>query len=386
MHRLPRFPDCGEMPRIAMLSLSDRKGPHTAGPAFKARVQDFWRWYAERSATFYDALEQKQSARLEPEVSAKVDDLLPEAGWVFGVDPGRNGYSFTLTGEGNLHLQFLTEYWRKQAPIIQGWTFYSSRQPSNDLERWQIEFGGEKFDPREFWLAPGLDKECEKIDLMVWHPLFPKLPESNRWSVIFLVLDEALGEFGTEIWIGEINMSDERLAGAFPLKELPAFISKTERETGWKKCAPTEAWTGYQIKDPHDRFRRDDIIVGTTANPKLLQEYLQSEDKLEDPLRNTGADYVFVQFSNETLPEGKQVDARGQIEERLEAALSSQVAGRHIGGAMGVHFAYIDLLITDGDKSLDIVQSILRECALPKGTSIEFFADSKRDARMVLGS
>jgi len=209
------------------------------------------------------------------------------------------------------------------------------------------------------------------------------LPENNRWTVLFLVLDEDLGEFGTHSWIGEIKVSDNRLADALPLKELPAFVSRTETDTGWKKYAPTDTWTGYHM-EPHDRFRRGDIIAGTTANPKLLQELLQSEDKLEDPLDNTGADYIFVQFPSEILPEGKQVETRGWIEDLLQKVLSLEASGQYIGGALGTRFAYIDLLLFDDIRSLNIVERVFREQALPKGTAIEFFADAKRNHRIVL--
>lgn len=366
-----------------MFSLFRRKGSE-AEPTFKTRVQNFWQWYAERAPYFYRAIEDKKAATLEPEVSAKVDELYESVAWVFGPGPGNSGYSFTLTGEGNLHRQFLCEYWRSQAPAVEGWTFYSSRQPSDDLKSWQMEIGGETFNPLEFWLAPSLDREDEKIDITAWHPLFAKLPENNRWTVLFLVLDEALGEIGTQTWIGEIKMSDQRLADALPLKELPAFVGKTADETGWKKHPPTETWTGYHMNEPHDRFRRGDIIAGTTANPKLLNEFLESEDGMDDPLAGAGADYVFVQFPSDILPQGKQVDARGEIEDALEAALSSEASGRQMGGAMGTRFAYIDLLLFDGSRSLEIVERVLRTRNLPKDTSIEFYADKKRGQRIVL--
>jgi len=366
-----------------MFSLFKRKTSQPLEPTFKTRVQDFWRWYAEVAARFYQTIENTDSAALEPEVSAKISELLPRFAWVFGPGPNNNGHSFTLSGEGNLHLQFLTEYWKQQAPALEGWTFYSARQPSTDLESWRIEIGGQCFDPLEFWLSPSLDQELQQIDITVWHPLFAKLEEKDRWTVLFLVLDEALGEFGTQTWIGEINMSDQRLADAFPLKELPAFV-RAQTDAGWSKLPPTEFGSVYQIKEPHDRFRRSDIIGGTTYSMKLINQFLESEDKLEDPLADTGADYVFVQFPSEILPEGNQVEVRGEIEDALDEALSSAGCGRLIGGALGTQFAYIDLLLFDETEGLNIIQKVLRDRALPKGTSIDFFADSKRDRRIVL--
>jgi hypothetical protein len=367
-----------------MFSLFRRKGTQSLEQTFKKRVENFWEWYTEVAHRYYETIEDKASHSLEPEISAKVDDLSPRFAWVFGPGPDGNGNSLTLTGEGNLHLQFLTEYWKKQAPLLEGWTFYSSRQPSDDLQSWKIDIGGQSFDPLEFWIVPKVDHETEKIDITIWHPLFAALPEKDCWTVLFLALDEALGEFGTQSWIGEINMSDQSLADAFALKELPTFVTTTAAEVGWQKFPPTETFSGYRIKDPHDRFRRGDVITGTTCNMKLINEFLESEDKLEDPLAQTGADYVFVQFPSHILPEGKQAEARGQIEDALHDALCEAGVGQQLGGAHGTRFAYIDLLLFDTVKSLAIVEKVLRENALPKGTLIEFFADSKRGQRIVL--
>jgi hypothetical protein len=363
---------------------SARKPARTPELTFKARVENFWRWYAEAAPRLYQTIEDKNSACLNTEVSAKVDELIPGSAWVFGPGPNGVGHSFTLSGEGNLHRQFLTEYWHKRAPSLSGWTFYSARQPSDNLKSWRLEIGGDTFDPLEFWLSPTLDSDREKIDLTVWHPLFAKLPEGDRWTVLFLVLDEALGEFGTQSWIGEITMSDQHLADALPLKELPTFVQSTEKETGWEKRAPTETWTGYHIEETHNRFRRGDIIAGTTCNIALVDDFLESEDHLEDPLAGTGADYVFVQFPSAILPQGQQVEARGQIEDALQEALSSAASGRHLGGALGARFAYIELLLFDGAQSLDLVKKVLQAHNLPNGTSIEFFADIKRGNRIVI--
>jgi hypothetical protein len=130
-----------------MFSFFRRKGSRSCEETFKARVEDFWRWYADVAPRFYQTLDGKKSPTLAPEVTAKVDRLISGCAWVFGPGPNGTGHSFTLTGEGNPHRQLLAEYWKNQAPPLEGWTFYSSRQPSNDLKEWRLEIGGECFDP-----------------------------------------------------------------------------------------------------------------------------------------------------------------------------------------------------------------------------------------------
>jgi hypothetical protein len=302
---------------------------------------------------------------------------------VFGPGTNGHGHSFTLTGEGVLHRQLLAMFWRSQAPELSGWTFYYARQPGS-IQGVRMDIADKIFDPIEIWITANPNHESEKVDLVVWHPLFGEMQEKDRYTVLFLFLDEVLGEFGTQHWIGEIKLNDQKLADAIPLHELNLFLKKVETETGWKKFPPGESWMGYQMKQPHQQFLRGDVIAGSTTNYRLIQEYLAAEGELSDPLSGMGADYVFVSFDANFLPEGKQSEARGMIEDALAEAFKLDSNGRLLGGAFGTQNAYIDLLLFDGNNSLETVRRVLVSQNLPSGTSINYFAKEKRGHRIVL--
>jgi hypothetical protein len=368
-----------------MLSVFKRNVPIKAEATFKNRVQSFWKWYGEVAPRFYQTIEAKKCPSLAAEVSAKVDEFLPGFAWVFGPGENGNGHSFTLTGEGNPHRQLLAAFWCSQAPILPGWTFYPARQPGA-IKGHKIQIQGLTFDPVEFWLTPTIDRENEKIDLIVWHPLFVKMEERNRWTVLFLFLDEVLGEFGTQQWIGEIKLNDQRLTEAIPLQELQPFVKKLEMQTGWKKYPPGEMWTGYSFEKTHTDFLRGDVFVGTTCHIPLINDYVRANGELLDPLVNTGADYIFVSFTAAFLPDGKQSETRGKIEDALSQALQVESNGRLLGGAYGKVNAYIDMLLFDGGRSIETAKKILKIHNLPSGTSINYFAKEKRGHRIILGS
>jgi hypothetical protein len=319
---------------------------------------------------------------LATEVSAKVDELLPGFAWVFGPGANGNGHSFTLFGEGVLHRQLLAKFWHSQAPGLPGWTFYAARQPGS-INGQRIEIGGQSFDPIAFWQTPSVNHEREKIDVIVWHPLFSSMVERDRWTVVFLFLDEVLGEFGTKQWIGEIKLGDQQFTNAIPLEELPLFLNKLEAETGWKKYLPGELGVVYKLEGRNHSFLRSDIIVGRTVHEPLIQEYLAVEGELSDPLAGTGADYVFIAIDVKFFPVvEKLTEDRGIIEDALAAALRAD--GRLLGGAFGNQNAYIDLMIFDGHNSIEIVRQVLMGHTLSGGTSINYFAKEKRGHRIVL--
>jgi hypothetical protein len=116
----------------------------------------------------------------------------------------------------------------------------------------------------------------------------------------------------------------------------------------------------------------------------LHHEFSEADGRLEDPLVESGADYVYIALDVTSLPKGKEVDGRGKIEDALIAEFERTGSGRHLGGAMGRRYAYIDLLLFDGAASVALVLEILRRVKLPPGTSLNYFAHEKRGHRIVL--
>lgn len=350
---------------------------------FNERVAVFWKWFVTVAPRFYSSIETRNSASLAAETSAKVNEIMPGLGWVFG--PGREGqgHSLTLTGEGNIHRQLLTLQWLAQAPAIPGWTFYAARQPDTIKGR-TIEMLEISFDPKEIWVTPTINAESENFDLTIWHPAWVKLDESQKYSVVFLFLDEALGEYGTDRWIGEIKFGRDQLKGSFPLEEFADYVSRTARGKGWKATVPGETYTLFQTKSPDGNFPRADVLTQSTAVPKLFQEFMRSAGNIPDPLADSGADYVYVSIQRDFFPKGDEVDTRGKIADAIEDQLKPFSGGRCIGGAQGVERCYIDLLLFDGPRSLDAVQLALKAQNVPSGTMIEYFAREKSGRRIAL--
>jgi hypothetical protein len=350
---------------------------------FNSRVSAFWKWFEDVAPRFYSTIEAGKCSSLADETSAKVDELLPGLAWVYGPGADGKGHSLTLSGEGNEHRQLLALHWHARAPIIAGWTFYPSRQ-AGPIKGHVIEMDEGRFDPKEIWVTPQVDKEREKIDLMIWHPLWEKIGEKQRGTVVFLFLDEALGEYGTEWWIGEIQFGQDRLADSFPLEELAGYVAKISQKNGWKKYPPGGSWTLFNVKVEDKVYPRSDIRTQATAVPSLLHAYMDAAGNLDDPLSSTGAEYVYVSIDRSFFPQGSEVQVRGEIEEALDNAVKAAGSGRLIGGALGTQRGYIDLLIYDGSASLAVIRETLRSLKLPRGTMIEFFACEKLGRRVAI--
>jgi hypothetical protein len=349
----------------------------TRSVTFKEQVGRFWNWYSQVADRLFETIERGRCQDLVAEVSELMEETLPQLAWVFGPGEG-GGHSFTVSGEGVVAKQLLAEYWQSRAPQIPNWTFYASRQPSppEKLKSFAIRVGDEaQVDFDSLLVKTSVDEEAQVVNIVAWHPALKHVPEEHHFQILFLLLDEALGEFGTQTWLGEIHI--EPIAqgkDTRPLVELPAFVRHVNEFYKWDKLPPLRSYTLYEAPEQTDA-RRGDTVVGTTCIPDLIFEFLENGGELpEDPLDGTGAEFAYVVIDGSVFPEGSQTDVRGNIEDALADALESELSGRTLGGAFGIDESYIDLILFDGDRSRMIVQEVLNSLQLSGRSRIEDFA------------
>lgn len=367
-----------------MLSLFRRNpAPQPPTETCNDRIRKFWKWFQEVAPSYHAAIEAGNCDSLTEPTSEKVNQFFPGFGWTYGPGEGGAGHSLTLTGEGVEHLQLLALHWLSLAPTVEGWTFHAARQ-AGPIKGHTIAIAGLSIDPKEIWVTPSLNEGEEKFDLTIWHPLWPQIEKRLQWQIVFLFLDEMLGEYGTGWWVGEIRLENDRLTDAFPLEELREVAEETSKKENWKKYPPGECYSGFKVEPSGKSFPRSDLLTLTTATPVLFQEHREAKGKLKDPLENTGADYLYVSIPKDFFLPGQEVDMRYKLQASLDAVLGSQASGRCIGGGMGLQQVYVDLLVFDGQRSLDLIVDTLRTGNFPKGTTIDYFAKEKAGNRIRL--
>ncbi len=336
---------------------------------FKDGVQNFWKWFPDVAQRFYATINEGNCEQLTDEVSQFMQENLPGLAWSFGPGEG-HGHAFTISGEGILAKQLLAVEWLRYAPEIEGWTFYGSRQPGV-LDSMRLDLGDAgSVDGSSLIIQTHVDDEAQAIDVVAWHPAFDSIPEDAQHQVLFLMLDEALGEFGTQTWIGEIKI--EAVADDAPhvrrLEQLPDYIRSVEAYHQWEKLVPTESYSSYQLPEQYPG-PRGDTLVGTTLLPHPFIDYIIGEGELEDnPLEGTGAELAYIAFDGTTLPEGDQANVRAMMEDAIDEALQEKGSGRVLGGAHGSEHAYIDLILFDGKATQELVLAQIDKLLIPSAT------------------
>lgn len=342
---------------------------------FRAGVLEFWAWFPLVAQEYGDLLKNDEGEVVVTDIQARLEELLPNLSWEFGNE--NEGHSFTLTGEGQISKQLLTDFWLSQSVEIPEWTFFASRQPSStdDVKGMSIGLGpGKDVDAESVLFETAVNEQNQRIDITAWHPAYAELEKEHHFPILFIFLDATLGEFGTQAQLGEI-LVEPVTAGANTrsLLEMPEFIDSAFAYHKWDKHSPLESYSAYEMKE-RSESPRGDTMYGTTCIPNVVFEYIDNEGQLkDDPLADTGAEFAYLAVDGSVFPDGQQVDVRANIEDAVDEALRKQASGRSLGGAFGIEKSYIEFLLFDGDVSRKIIQDTLVELQLDALARLESF-------------
>ncbi len=352
----------------------------TSEMTYKQRVEAFWGWFGTNAEQLADHINSAQAddgdeqSGITGAVTEVMSQWLPGFNYVFGVEASR-GCAFTLSPGGDLDRRFLAEYWLSRAPKMEGWRFFSSRQPGIDVE-FTIEIGGHNFNSMEARFGLEVDQEAEVIDVVVWHPSFVADGDINS-QVAFVFLDEALGEVGTEMWIGKIELIEAEPKDPVAIKSLASEVVSLASMHQWEKLTPEKTYTGYSVESPGEGFARADTIAGATCHFPLVGEFMEREGLLSnDPLASYGATFAYLVIDSTEFDPENEVQRRAEIEEQLDDLLRERGSGRVLGGATGIRHAYIDLFLVDGAHSLELVQQSMELQNLATRYRVEPFFDT----------
>lgn len=324
---------------------------------YRQRILEFWDWFPAQAPSIDAALRSKDPHEAMAIFVAEVRERISGLAWVFGRGEEDGRRSFTVTGEGQAVRQLLAQFWLENATPVTHWDFYNAKQPAavDSLNNMVIEVADQRVDFNTVQIQTTADLDQHQVDLVIWHPVFQRLEEEDRFKIVFLLLDELLGELGTQNRLGKIDIEPNE--GPMPLLELRDFLDQTWKENDWDDPEPSARFTGYGFEDPTDNFLRSDTVAGFTCTPHVVFEYLEKGGPLDDdPLEGTGASLMFVELTQAGLDHlDSPIDYRNGIEELVTAYLAGG-GGYLTGAATGVNHAYLDLILFDGENSLAAVR------------------------------
>lgn len=206
---------------------SDR--PTGPTPQGTAEVSAFWDWWGTEGR---QAAESSVSGDLPTdEFAALMGEHVHSLGdLAWELSSGETSlYVLMLSADGDRGLRPLARRVLLAAPPPDAtWSYVDARPAAAEPEGIMLGSDGALVDFDRVRVAARL--QGRQFDVTVHHPAFGELPEEARERITMLALDAALGEIGTELWLGEIRPSEVAPIDGFGLTALRAVVRDLERQ------------------------------------------------------------------------------------------------------------------------------------------------------------
>lgn len=338
----------GRFFRTAQCRTSAGRSKGTNMATFKDSVFSFWQWFDENHALLEEALKNGESAAATAITRAVLDAHGLSYPCVYGEEGEK--YTLTLCPCGDKTAQFLCKFWKEQAPghLAGGWAFFAIRRPAR--EELQELADDQRVPPAaSVHVFYRVLEEQQKFDVMVTAPLFAGQAEEQRLRAALFLLQVMLGETASELYIRRVETGDAQPGGEWegplPLPEFAAMVAQVPLTRPWPWCNdPTTICYGYRLQpEPGAESLREDIALGFTRHPVMLEH----PNVADDYLRAKGGAFCYLYFENAGLPPEEAVAARNEALGKVEQLLALYGVGYVLGGATGLFYSYIDLMLLD---------------------------------------
>jgi hypothetical protein len=235
-----------------------------------AAIGQFWQWWSQARHRVAGGIEDGSVAALAGEISERVAAINEGLQWE--LTPGRTSHhGLVVTAAGDPALRATVSRWLEAAPPADAtFEYVGSRQPDDRAFTARIRLDGRELDLSAIRFAYATDEHGHNVDVAVFHPDFPDLPESSRVQVAFLSLDWALGEEQVELWVRGVDAPNQAPADLRTLAEFRAAVAEVAAKHAEPVYAMLQAETDHgrplmalvQVPLKPARWPRFDTHVG----------------------------------------------------------------------------------------------------------------------------
>jgi hypothetical protein len=305
--------------------------------------------------------------------------------WEYGPAVAGKKHRLVITPESSRHLRPLADELLKRAPDC-GFEFHGARLAET------LEEGIEAAQSRTGSKIIVTGIECSRgignrVDLKVTAGAKASEKELDlAWSQAIILCSAWIGEEITDRWLGYVDA----IASGVPTPPLHALKERFEsvvdecrlarRPQPCFKMAGQAEWTLLRMEPDPDRdiTRRSDLFVHRTMDLEFFKTVHHRIPFYSERFSSHGERFCYLML------DGKDAQMEGfrdksEIEDALEGALVPQELGAVIGSGTGTRYSYIDLAVTDVEKSCRAIIEVLRAGRIVKNAWILFHDDEWHD-------
>ena len=261
----------------------------------------FWETWQEIRGLLESDLEASTYGEGTEALTDAVEAINDDLEWE--VRDGHTARHALCLSSGDPGLRHITQRWVDSAPQSDAtWEFHPARTA---IEPEVFEIDGLDIDPAQASFFAEVDPDAEHLSITVSHPEFRGLDEANRFQATFRMIDDLLGEDGTEMWIGSVDATPVVPHGAAPLTDLPRVVDELVA------TATGERWVVFEDEDPADPSSLDINLAVKRLDHVYATDYVSANLHFEDP-------------DGRAVPTEDQADQLNALEDELLAAIGER--------------------------------------------------------------
>ena len=186
--------------------------------------QAFWKWFQDNDETLFDFEDNQE--RTFDRLARELHKVNPDLTFEFGPKKGGRR-DFVISADGIRKAFHGVEALYAAAPSLPRWNIikFRPRRPPNDISIGSLTVKASS-------VRVQMERSLGKVDLTLFIPGYSADARKSYLPIVYLLLDEALGEYDVETYVGEIDLgpNSEEPQNTYSLSELPkAFdLAKTQ--------------------------------------------------------------------------------------------------------------------------------------------------------------
>ncbi len=347
----------------------------------EAAISTFWKSFEEDAERLFEA---GQSRNLEPIVSwvehhlPKVEHLM----WDVSIDKPKS--SFVITPETRHDLRPLAEEMVRVAPKLSNWRFGNFREP-HAVKIVDVDDSRVKGDFKDLRFVAH-KKDFNAIELVFLSSQFKRDHDDSDQYACFVICELLLGEELLEKWVGDISTrclqrplqekiinlfgrtKHDPAEGSLPVDELLQTVVSLRNQI--HRELPSAPYHKGKFEEFSGIFlhAKDGTLPSrftfNIALPNVISAINNRFLFHSEQFSKHGEKFCYLKI-NDMEKIRTSVEARGMLEDLVDAALRAEDVGCVFGGGAGQESAFIDLILQDVERAVPI----LRELAKKEGLS-----------------
>lgn len=365
-----------------------------------ARIKLWWTVFSDREREISAGFSGEE---VELDIADFMQETLqaihPRLMWEYGPGIEGKGHRLVITSENDHHLRPLVHSILDSAPTLVGWEFYGYRLPNAIADALVLVKSRCNKDIGDWRVLPSISDK--KIDLTFFSPSVARPDDEDAFEVAYVASENLLGEECLNKWIGVIKVMPLKVRGFFglgrkkvspprgglSLSELreqvegivDLLLAGLPEEPFFKDDMnqnPEDEPIGwiYQLEpdEREDYPGTSDMFVGKSTIPDFFDSvrfpYFSS-----DCFSKHGETFCYLKLDGSEGLEASKFADKLEIEDAVDEQLRDEECGCFIGGGTGLLYSYVDIVLSDMNRGVEIVRKILRDGNVPKRSWIMFY-------------